>query len=171
MSHILETQRRLFQVFDGVIARENLELVAVEMLQLHGRSTVRVSIDGPGGVQVGDCSRVSHTLSALLDVEDELKGAFDLEVSSPGLERPLQREGDFARFAGYRAKIRLLPNGEGRRRYSGLLKGVEGSKVVIDAHDDCFELELNQIEKAHLLLELEELAELTTGNNARGESS
>ena len=171
MSHILETQRRLFQVFDDAIGREDMELVAVEMLQLHGRSTVRVSIDAPGGVQVGDCSRISHTLSALLDVEDELNGAFDLEVSSPGLERPLQREGDFARFAGYRAKIRLLPNGEERRRFSGTLLGVEGSKVVIDAHDDRFEIDLNQIEKAHLLLELEELAELTTGKNARGEPS
>ena len=169
----LAIQVQLFELFEPVMVREELELVAVELLQSHGRTTIRVSIDDVGGVNLDACTRVSHVLSALLDVEDVFKGAYALEVSSPGLERPIQRVTDYERFSGYRARIRLVPDLGGRRRFTGTLGGLEDRNVVLEGQDDRHLLALDDIEKAHLILNLEDLADITRSSEmeARGESA
>ncbi|MBN2800683.1 MAG: ribosome maturation factor RimP [Deltaproteobacteria bacterium] len=147
-------------LIEATVERMGFELVAVEWLGGPQGGTLRVSIDGPEGVSAGDCADVTHHISPLLDEADPISGAYRLEVSSPGMERPLQRMADFQRFAGYRAKIRLVP-GPPRRRYTGTLKGVEGDEVRIEVDGEEFSLMLEDIEQARLVLDLDEFAALS----------
>ena len=91
---------------------------------------------GDGGVNVDDCAEISRTLSAILDVEDPIAGRYRLEVSSPGIDRPLVRIEDFNRFAGHEAKIEMQDLVEGRKRFRGTLAGVDGDRVKIDQGGD-----------------------------------
>jgi len=130
--------------------------VAVEVTTVEGRRTLRVSIDKIGGIVMEDCTKVNRSLSAILDVEDPLDGAYDLEVSSPGLERPLQKSNDFMRFCGYRVRVQLDKEAPGRRRFTGILSNFEPGFIHLDVDGEDFQLSLDLVEKAHLLLEIEE---------------
>ena len=101
------------------------ELVGVQMLNAgkHGK-TLRIYIDHADGITLDDCAAVSHQFSGVLDVEDPVSGNYDLEVSSPGLDRPLFVAEHFARFTGEQVKIRTLSPHDGRRKLSGELKGI-----------------------------------------------
>ena len=145
----------MFQLLEPTVDQLGYELVAVELTTVLGRRTLRVSVDQPAGMKVVDCTRVSRELSPVLDAEEPLQGAFDLEVSSPGDERPLQRPGDFIRFAGYTARVRL-EKGEGRRRFKGVLKGLEGDDLTIEVDGEALTVPLSQVERAHLVLTLDE---------------
>ncbi len=109
---------------EPTVRRLGFDLVAVEWMTATGGATLRLSIDGRRGVNVDDCATVSHHVSALMDQADPVEGAYRLEVSSPGMERPVERAVDFERFRGFRAKVRLYP-GHPRRRFSGELGGVD----------------------------------------------
>ena len=102
-----------------------------------GRRTLQVMAERSDGatMKVADCAEISRALSALLDVEDPIEGAYDLEVSSPGIDRPLVRLEDFARFAGFDAKIETARPIDGRKRFSGRLDGVNAGRVHIDLGD------------------------------------
>ena len=142
------------------------ELVALEWKHELGRWVLRIYIDRPEGraleaegISLEDCTRVSHAMSAELDVADLIHVPYALEVSSPGLERPLRREADFRRFTGKRAKIRTRhPLGPaptpsaagGRRNFTGSLLGVEEGRVRIDVDGQVFEIPVEEVEKAHL---------------------
>jgi ribosome maturation factor RimP len=121
---------------------------------------VYIDLDEPQGAQTragvahDDCSRLSHALSAELDVADLIHVPYVLEVSSPGLDRPLKREADFARFAGQKAKVKTRhPVGENRRNFSGRLLGAEAGKLRIDVDGTVFEIAVDDVEKAHLQFE------------------
>jgi ribosome maturation factor RimP len=113
-----------------------------------------VYIDGPNGVSVDDCATVSRQLSAVLDVEDPLPGQYVLEVSSPGLDRPLVRPEDFRRFAGQEAKLRMAQPVNGRRNFTGRIAGVTGGNVALETSEGRVELALDQIETARLVPQL-----------------
>ncbi len=131
------------------------ELVGVEFSARGAASgLLRVYIDREGGVTVDDCGRVSHQVSGVLDVEDPIAGHYDLEVSSPGLDRPLFDEEHFERFAGHEARIRLHTKLDGRRKFQGRLRGVEQAHVLIEEQDQLYRLPLGQIESARLVPEL-----------------
>ena len=101
-----------------------------------------------------DCANVSHQLSATLDVSDLISVHYSLEVSSPGLNRPLKKESDFARYLGKKAKIRTKhPVGEARRNFSGTLVAVESGKVRIDVGDQTYDVPVDDVEKANLVFE------------------
>jgi ribosome maturation factor RimP len=155
MSEIRDQQQDLFRLMEPTVGQLGYELVAVELTTVLGRRTLRVSVDRPGGMKMGDCSKVNRALSPLLDVEDPLTGAFDLEVSSPGDERPLQKPEDFARFVGYTAKIRL-EKGDGRRRFKGQLLGLDGDKLRLRVDGTEHLVAFSQVERAHLVLTLDE---------------
>ena len=121
----------LRRLLEPVVESLGLDLVAIEILGSPGRALLRVYIDAPGGITVDLCAKASRAISPILDVEDPFPGAWELEVSSPGIERPLQREQDFKRFLGFRAKVRLHPGPE-RRRYSGVLQGFEDGAVLLE---------------------------------------
>lgn len=112
-----------------------LELVEVEFRREAGGWILRVYLDKRGGVTLGDCQRASEELSDLLDVEDLIGHPYSLEVSSPGLDRPLGREADFLRFVGERVRVTTLQAIEGQRRFLGTLKGYERGQVVLERED------------------------------------
>ena len=104
-------------------------------------------------VTVGACSRISRAVSALLDVEDAVKGAYSLEISSPGIDRPLVKRGDFERFAGHVAKIETLRPRDGQKRFRGRLLGLDGDDVRIDVEDgEVAVIPLAEIATAKLVL-------------------
>ena len=148
-----------------ILEIEGFSLVAVELLNVLGRRTLRLSVESSGGVQVADCSRLSKMLSPVLDADEPVQGAYDLELSSPGMKRPLQLLQDFHRFAGFRAKIRLLGGeDDSRRRYSGQLLPVENGRIRIDVDGEVHELETHRIDCAYLVLELHEYESIARGD-------
>lgn len=123
----------LNELLAPTIADLGLELVGVEFSPNAGGSLLRVYIDEPErGVTIEDCERASREISALLDVNDPVAGRYTLEVSSPGLERPLFTLEHFARFVGESAKINVNLPLDGRRRFQGRIVAVEGDRIVID---------------------------------------
>lgn len=155
---------RLRGLAEPVAERFGCELVAVELLGgPAGRGRIlRVSIDKVGGVGIDECTRVSRALSPALDAEDLIPGAYDLEVSTPGQERPLQREKDFAYFAGCDVRIKLWGM-DSRRRLKGRLLGVEGGLVTVENEQGRHTLPLEDIERANLVLSLDQYARLGQG--------
>ena len=119
-----------------------LEIFDVQLRRESGGMVLRVQIDRPGpaataedSVSVGDCAHVSRDLSAILDVEDLVTSAYILEVSSPGLDRPLRHAGDYRRFSGRRAKLVMREAVDGQTYFKGRLGGVDDNAVLIDGDD------------------------------------
>jgi len=116
-----------------------------------------------GGMEVEDCARLSRALSAVLDVEDPVEGEYVLEVSSPGIDRPLTRLADFDRWEGYEARLETAEMIDGRRRFKGILAGTEGTEVLIELDDPNFDgpigLEFDWLADAKLVLTDELIAE------------
>ena len=147
---ILEKVR---QFAGPLAAQEGLELVDVEFGGGGGRQILRLFIDKQGGVSLDDCSNVSRVVSAALDVEDPLDGAYDLEVSSPGLDRPLRTPEHFARYAGQRVKVKTfapIDPADNRKVFIGTLQGFEEGKVVIDVDGKLFRVPHQAVSKANL---------------------
>jgi len=115
-----------------LLADMGMELVEVEFRRESGGWVLRLYIDRDGGVSVEDCAQVSREVSVFLDVEDMIDHAYNLEVSSPGLERPLRKAEDFARFAGRRVRVKMAAPLEGRRVFTGTLRGMEAEDVVVE---------------------------------------
>jgi ribosome maturation factor RimP len=144
---------RLRRLLDPSVAGLGYELLGVELQGQGARSLLRVYIDRPEGITLDDCERVSRQVSAVLDVEDPIRGAYTLEVSSPGFDRPLFTPAHFERFAGERVKVKLDVPVEGRRSVTGTLRGVvDGCVVVLEDGVDGVErrLPLDAIGRAHL---------------------
>jgi ribosome maturation factor RimP len=112
-----------------------LELVDVEFRREAGGWILRLYLDKRGGVTLGDCQRVSEELSDLLDVENLIDHPYTLEVSSPGLNRPLRRESDFLRFVGQRARVSTSQAIAGQRRFLGILRDYEDGQVSLERED------------------------------------
>jgi ribosome maturation factor RimP len=130
-------REKLTALTEPLLSRLGYELVDLEYVPARSRALLRVFIDKPEepqGVGLTDCERVSHELSALLDVEDPVPVPYSLEVSSPGLDRILRTRAHFERFVGARVWIELSAPREGRRRYTGQLQGVdaEGVELLVD---------------------------------------
>jgi len=144
----------LHSLLEPTVAGLGYELVGVEMVGAKGNRTLRVYIDTPAGIRVEDCEAVSHQVSGVLDVEDPIEGAYNLEVSSPGLDRPIFKAADYDRFSGERIKLRLQELHEGRRRIKGVLGGLDGEHVVVrDADGSELRIPLELIDRARLDLE------------------
>ncbi|MBY6049516.1 ribosome maturation factor RimP [Vannielia litorea] len=127
--------QRMAEIVQPVIEGMGFELVR---LRLMGGKTANLQImaEKPeGGIEVDDCARISTAVSAVLDVEDPIEDEYTLEVSSPGIDRPLTRLKDFDRWEGYEAKIETTEMIDGRRRFKGELQGTEGNEVLIEIED------------------------------------
>lgn len=124
--------RRLAEILTPAIEGMGFELVRVRLMG--GKTkTLQVMAERPdGGIEVDDCAKISTAISALLDVEDPVEEAYTLEVSSPGIDRPLTRLKDFGTWEGYEAKLETAELIDGRRRFKGLLQGVEDDEVLIE---------------------------------------
>lgn len=139
----------------AVVEAMGYELVGVEFHAGHANALLRVYIDHENGVTLDDCQRVSHQVSGVLDVEDPIAGRYTLEVSSPGLDRPLFEAEHFIRFAGSMVRIQLSASLEGRRKLLGRLRGMEGGVVVlVDGEGREWRVPLEHVEKARLAPEI-----------------
>jgi ribosome maturation factor RimP len=148
-------EARITAMAEKVAASLGMEVVLVEMKRGGNRSIVRTYIDQPGGISLNDCERFSKQLSVLLDVEDWIPFSYVLEVSSPGLDRPLVKEADFQRFCGTNARVRTRLPLTGQRNFKGRIQGVcDGLLKLEIAPGRQVEVALADIEKANLVIEI-----------------
>ncbi len=146
---------KLEELLSPVVDSLGYEFVGLEYLPQGKHSLLRIYIDKPEGITVDDCGAVSHQISGVLEVEDPISGHYVLEVSSPGIDRPLFKFEDFERFSGNNVQIRLQIPLEGRRNFKGLLQGVQADDqlVVLEVDDEIVSLPWDRIEKARLIVE------------------
>ena len=149
----MDLASRIQKLIEPTVGDLGFEIVRV---RISGKKQLSMQVmveqkDGQG-MTVDDCATISRAISALLDVEDPVKGAYTLEVSSPGIDRPLVRMGDFDRFQGFQAKIETNRSFNGRRRFKGRLLGVEGETVRIMIDGQEMKLPHPDIQRAKLVL-------------------
>ena len=144
------------ELIEPAVVALGYELVGVEYIPQGKHSLLRVYIDTEDGINLDDCTRVSHQVSGLLDVEDIIKGQYNLEVSSPGLDRPLFTLEHFRRFTGHEAKIKLTMPLDGQRKFKGTINGVREDAVLLEVEGNEVELPVSLIDKANLVAELDD---------------
>lgn len=150
-----ENLQMLRRILNSVVEAIGYEWVGMEFHPRHANTLLRVYIDSATGITLDDCQRVSHQLSGVLDVEDPIAGRYTLEVSSPGLDRPLFEARHFGRFAGSEVRLQLRELFNGRRKLFGCLHGMRGDDVVIvDSEGQEWQVPLERIEKARLVPQL-----------------
>jgi len=144
--------RRMAEIITPVIEDLGFELVRVRLMS--GKlTTLQIMADKPdGGIEVDDCAEISTAIGAVLDVEDPILDEYTLEVSSPGVDRPLTRLKDFAAFEGYEAKLETAELIDGRRRFKGELAGVEDDEVLINVEEGTIGLKFEWLTEAKLVL-------------------
>jgi len=127
------------------------EFVGLEYSSNPKNAVLRIYIDSENGIDLDDCSRVSREVAALLDVEDPISGHYNLEVSSPGLDRPLFTPAQYEQFAGEQVKITLFAPEDGRRKFTGRIRGVDGEQVQLEVDGAEIALNFGNIAKAKLV--------------------
>jgi ribosome maturation factor RimP len=151
-------EEKIWQLAEPLLASAGMELVQAECLRMKTRWMVRVYIDREGGVTLDECAEISDQLGDLLDVHDVPSGPYTLEVSSPGLDRPLFRDKDFLKYRGSRVSLRLSEKIDGRRHFRGELIDYEdegGRKfLVVRDTGKCFRIPREALVKANLEYEL-----------------
>jgi ribosome maturation factor RimP len=136
-----------------LISSMGYELLGCESLSMGGKKMFRLFIDSANGVSADDCSKVSHQVSALMDVENPIQSRYVLEVSSPGIDRPLFELSHYARFVGNDIKLRLAAPMSGRRQFQGVLSRVEGETIylVVDGSAQEIAIPFSAIDRANLI--------------------
>ena len=165
--------RRIADIVGPVIEDLGFELVRVRLMS-GKESTLQIMAQKPDGtIEVDDCAIISTAVSAVLDVEDPIVDAYTLEVSSPGIDRPLTRLKDFEQWSGYVAKIETTELIDGRRRFKGTLAGTEGDEVLITLDDDTDQptigLKFDWLSDAKLVLTDELIREVLRGRKDAGQ--
>jgi ribosome maturation factor RimP len=137
-------------LLEPTIAALGFELWGLEYLSQGRHTTLRVYIDGENGINVSDCAEVSRQVSSILDVEDPITGEYTLEVSSPGVDRLLFQPDQYTGYVGEWIEVRLRAPFEGRRKFKGTLKGIEGEEIVVQVDNHEFLLPFTSIDKAQV---------------------
>jgi ribosome maturation factor RimP len=163
-----QIDRRLAEIITPVIEDMGFELVRVRLM---GGKTVTLQImaERPdGGIDVDECAQISTAVSAILDVEDPIEDNYTLEVSSPGIDRPLTRLKDFDTWEGYEAKLETSDLIDGRRRFKGELAGTEGDEVLINVEEGTIGLKFDWLSDAKLVLTDDLIREMLRQRKAAG---
>ena len=148
---------KLWELIEPIVEPEGIELVEVEFIPKGPRWMLRIFIDRPSGVTLEDCELVSVQVSALLDIEDPIQHPYQLEVSSPGVDRVLRKEKDFNLYSGSRIRIKTREKQDGRKNFGGILKGMKNSKIVVEVDGEPVEISPENVEKARLEVPQQEL--------------
>ena len=143
--------QKIYDVVTPITEGLGYELVGIEWLAQGNHSLLRIYIDTDSGVKVEDCERVSHQLSGVLDVEDVVPGQYQLEISSPGTDRPLFTVEHFERYIGSEVKLNSAVPVNGQRKFKGVISAVEGSTITLSIQDDTVDLSIQNIQKANLI--------------------
>jgi ribosome maturation factor RimP len=138
------------QIVEPILESQALELVDLEYQRESQGWVLRIYLDREGGVSLDDCAGISHEVGAVLEVKDLIPSSYTLEVSSPGLTRPLKRPEDFNKFRNQMVKIKLYEPLDGRKNFKGTLLGLEGDRVRVEVEQQVYELPLQRIAKANL---------------------
>ena len=145
------SREALASLIEPIATAMGLELWGVEYFARSNTSTLRVYIDSGNGIGIGDCERFSRQLGSVLDVEDPILGEYTLEVSSPGLDRPLYTLLQYGNYIGEKIDLKLRFPYEGRRKFKGELKGIETGDIVLMVDDHEYLLPFESIEKARVV--------------------
>ena len=164
--------RRLAEIVTPAIEDLGFELVRIRLMSGKTR-TLQIMADRPeGGIDAEDCPKISTAVSAMLDVEDPIEDNYILEVSSPGIDRPLTRLKDFDMWADYEARVETSELIDGRRRFKGILRGTEGDEILIEIEDGAetvtIGLKFDWLSDAKLILTDELIAEMLRQRKASG---
>lgn len=162
MSSVLTN--KIAQMIEPTIEMLGFELVRVQLFASPrgGASTLQIMVEDENGTMtVENCAKVSREISVILDVEDPISSEYVLEVSSPGLDRPLTRLKDYINYAGYETKVELFAAINKRLRYRGKLLGVEDDKILMDVEGELHKLNFADIKKAKLVMTEELMAAAT----------
>lgn len=151
------SSNRLIELLQPLVEELGYEFVGLEYMNVPKQSVLRIYIDAEQGVGLEDCESVSRESAALLDVEDPIKGHYTLEVSSPGLDRPLFTREQYLQFAGQEAKVSLFAPQDGRRKFKGIILGIEDDALKIDVDGEEFALVFDNIAKARLVPDYDSL--------------
>ena len=153
-------EKELLELINPIITDMGFELVRLRLIS--GKEiTLQIMAARPNGfINVDECAELSTAISALLDVEDPIIEAYSLEVSSPGIDRPLTRIKDFEDFEGYEARLETVELIDGRKRFKGTLAGINGSEVLINVDEGTIGLEFEWLAEAKLVLTDELIKEM-----------
>jgi ribosome maturation factor RimP len=151
------SQQRLNDLLQPLVESLGYEFVGMEYHNNPKQSVVRIYIDAEAGVGLEDCETVSREVAALLDVEDPIKGHYNLEISSPGVDRPLFTPAQFARFAGEEAQVTLFAPADGRRKFKGVILDADDTTVRLEVDGDEVSLDFANVAKARLVPDYEAL--------------
>ena len=142
-------------LIEPILDEMEIELVNIEYLSEQGRWILRIYVDKSGGITLDDCARVSREIGDLIEVKDIFLQGYTLEVSSPGLNRPLKKEKDFERAVGKNIKIRMATPLDGRRNFGGCLRSFQDGILCLRGKDDLILLPYGDVEKANLVYDFE----------------
>lgn len=148
-----QAPEHILNLIEPVVEGLGYECVGIEYNPHPQNGMLRIYIDGPNGILLEDCSKVSHQISGVLDVEDPIEGNYHLEISSPGEDRPFFKLSQFERFAGSTVAINLFQAVEKRRKITGVIKGVEGDIVLIEEGESIYNIPFQAMSKARLVPE------------------
>lgn len=156
----MDVEAKVAQIIEPSLDALGYDLVRVQM-KGQARRTLQVMTERKDrrGMTVDDCAEISRNISAILDVEDPIRGAYDLEVSSPGIDRPLVRRDDYQRFAGHIARVETARPVDGRKRFRGRLEGLSGETVVVACDGAQVRIPFDDIVRAKLVMTDELIAE------------
>jgi ribosome maturation factor RimP len=157
---------RLKDLLQPLVEDLGYEFVGLEYSSSPRHAVLRVYIDNEGGVDIDDCSKVSHEVAALLDVEDPISGQYNLEISSPGLDRPLFTREQYQRFAGEVAQVSLFAPEGGRRKFKGRILGVDDDRLMLEQDGAEVALNFNNIAKGRLVPDYDKLMSGQGGQKA-----
>jgi len=143
-------EQQILALLEPTVEAMGFELWGLEYLSQGKHSLLRVYIDGENGITVDDCAAVSEQVSSVLDVEDPIHGEYTLEVSSPGMDRLLFKLEQYAGYVGEVVELRLRSAFDGRRKFKGVLKGIEGEDVVVQVDDHEYLLPHSAIDRARI---------------------
>ena len=141
----------LNRLIEPAVEAAGYEFVGLEYVAQGRQSVLRVFIDSENGIGIDDCATVSHQVSGVLDVEDPISGQYNLEISSPGVDRPLFKLEHFAQFVGQEVKLRSVAPVEGRRNFRGLLKSVEGDEITLVVDGVAYVVHHRNVDKANIV--------------------
>ena len=147
----MDSAARAEALLADMIEAQGLELLHVEFQPKGAGSILRIFIDKPGGVNLADCQRISKNASVLLDVDDDIPHKYTLEVSSPGIERPLFAAKDYRRYRGSEIQLVTIRKINERRKFRGTLLELENDLVSIECQDGIHSIPLEQVKKANLV--------------------
>ncbi len=153
-------EKKLLGLINPLIADMGFELVRLRLMS-NKEITLQIMVARPNGfINVDECADLSTAISALLDVEDPIMDTYSLEVSSPGIDRPLTRIKDFEEFEGYEARLETVELIDGRKRFKGTLAGTNGSEIMINVDEGTIGLEFEWLAEAKLILTDELIKEM-----------